>query len=169
MNRKRRHACRVVEMKKLDRPVLLAGYAQDSENWREWMGRRVSARTALEMVSAGEAQELYRQTENGVISIYRETGPTRASKASPAMLTLSTMLAVSGEIDRRSEVEKYAMWPFEFDRRNAATVGPAVGYFERQRAQQILNRARGIRVPNLASIKDRPSVRTWHALTELAA
>ena len=152
MNRRRRHSRRQVrpeQPRKLDQPVALAAYAQASPDWHEWMVRSVSLRTALEMVDAGEAEAVTRKTDNGLVTIYRETKPTRASKSSPATLTFATMLAVAKRRDERlrpdemAHVAKFLVWPFIGDTR-AVAVRPRVTERELRQAQAVSDRACGV-------------------------
>ena len=149
--------------RKLDAPVAMFAYIQDSLNWREWRGRTLSLRKAQEMIAAGEAQPVTRKTENGLVTFYRETKPSRAEAPSPCALTAATMEAVSRRGDRgrlsRAEaahIAKYMMWPMEHDRRNPATVVSG-SLRDLQRAEAMLANAR--RVPKVGKQQGSGGVR----------
>ena len=154
MHRRRRQAVqiKVYAPRKLDTPVFMAAYSQVAEKWLDWHGRRMTVRHAEAMVVGGEAEVFTRKTDNGLIRVYRETKPSRASQPTPCTLTLRTMLAVArrGESDlsggERREIAKLVLWPFEHDRLNPSTVGPRVSDSERAAAQAMLDRARGVNV-----------------------
>ena len=151
MNRKRRHTriqVKPAQLRKLDRPVILFGYMQDSPDWRSWLAsqrfRRVTLRKALQMVEAGEAEVLTRQTDHGVEEFYKETHAVRAGSPTPATLTLSTMEAVRRRAcglrmghNHREQVFKFDVWPEIGDHR-AVAVRPRTTEAERQHIAKLI-------------------------------
>jgi hypothetical protein len=140
------------ELRKLDQPVIVFSYLQDSGNWRTWRFRLVSLRKVLEMVSEGQAETLTRKTANGLVIFYRETQASRLSAPSPTTLTLATMNAVgrSGNPQDRLEpsdyahVVKFRVWPLIGDTK-AVAVRPRISDSERILAEKLFDRARGVK------------------------
>lgn len=176
--RQRRHA-KPVQMKKMDQHVVMAAYAQDIPDWRQWRGRHVSLRKALEMVAASEAEPIRRKTPNGIITFYKETKPSRAGSPTPCTLTLSTMLAVGRDKDgskakltprEYNEVVKFRIWPTIGDQK-AVAVRPRMTVSERNFAEKLFDCAKGKVVAQKKSTSVRGEVQALYfaAPPELAA
>lgn len=157
----------------MDAPVRMFAYVQDTPEWRNWRGRTVTQRTAQRMVAEGEAIEITREHNGTIVTMYREMRPTRLSRPTPCTLTFATSNAAAAnepgvQLTRseRSHIAKLTFWPLEFDRKNAATVGPRVTEANRKAAVALMEAGRPL-VQRHAT-RDR-EVRTWHAPETVAA
>jgi hypothetical protein len=154
MSRRRRHCCapvKPVQARKLDQPAILFRYTQESASWREWTYRTVSLRKALEMLAAGEADLVERKTENGLVTMFKESKPSRAAGPSPCTLTLKTLQAVAQRAlhcplsgGERAQIVKYMLWPFIGDTL-AVAVRPKVTERERRAAASLFEECRNAR------------------------
>ena len=146
MSRHRRHnrrQSRPQTPRKLDQPVMMAAYSQDTPDWEKWRSRTVSLRHCLEMVAAGEAKEIVRQGKNGLVAFFQETNPTRASESSPTTLTMATMNAVARSDEQltageKAHVLKFRVWGLIGDTK-AVAVRPRLSDAEHKLAVSLLS------------------------------
>jgi Ni/Co efflux regulator RcnB len=127
-------------------PVALFACDQAATDWREWDKRTVRRELAERLEARGQAEKVLR---NGVTVGYRYLPPVSSGRVSLPTLTMATMVAASevsaadeaiGLMDsrQRHEVAKLRMWPFEHDRRNKMTVGPAVSEADVRYARKLV-------------------------------
>ena len=172
--RQRRHATQssAQQPAKLNQPVMMAAYAQSSDFWRNWVGRHLTVRTALRMVAAKEAEAITRMTPNGLVTIYRETQPSRAHQPSPSSLTVATSHALARRGERltaaeQAHVNKFLLWPTIGDNK-APLVQPRMSEQHQREAERIL----GVNEKRLAAEAQAQAhsrrVQSWRA-PEMAA
>lgn len=128
------------------------GYAQITQNWREWSFRSVSLKKAQELEKSGEAEAITRMVDGFVRVVgYRATKPIRVDRPSPCTLTMATMMAVGNNETgnkeamarltrgERNQIEKFQVWALIGDDK-AVCVRPKLNEMERKIAERLLGR-----------------------------
>jgi hypothetical protein len=168
--RRQRAALRIVKPNKVNQPVRLFAYTQESPKWETWRGRTVTLRTAELMVAAGEAERLTRRLGREIVTIYKAKTPTQPSLPSPCTLTMATSHAVSISGGRQkltrgeqAHVDKVTEWPFVpvLASQRRSTIRPASGERERKAHEAMMRRAQGVR-PKAREFRSKHEIRTMH-------
>ena len=160
MNHRRANRIKRAPAKRLDAPVAMFSYIQNSVEWMNWRFRKVTLRSAMRMVSAGEASATTRKYKGEIVTIYRESQPSRRSHPTPCALSMSVMVALGSSVTpvapaerpdlaltrgELANIEKFLAWPLVGDERNAATVRAKCSDAHRRQAETMFRRAAGIR------------------------
>jgi len=140
------------------------GYAQISQNWRDWSFRSISQAKALELEREGEAEAITRMVDGFVRIVgYRAKKPIRVDRPSPTTLTLATMVAVgNATLDakgkrpeltpaERHQVEKFQVWALIGDDK-ACAVRPRITEAEHRLAMKLLGRGQRSQVQILSGM-----------------
>lgn len=182
MNRKRRSNRLTAEQlearkdaldSKLHQLTILIGFGQEHLEWFESMYRSVSLKVALKMVADGEAEKFEADSDNGRITLFRETKPFKGVQYQlPTMPNAESADAMAAYTPgarmcrrQRERVEHILAFPLICDTK-APLVSPRISQQDREAGEKLL----GMHVqPSPSRPNHRLRTRTWYPDMQAAA